>query len=315
MKKINVIGLLLTVLTSMSHATPESFGSIDLGFEMISYDEKIFIFGEELGQELEVINFIQHTMSYTAFDNKKYGFYLESSSTLFEEIETEIWNMSGYGHLQKNQLTMSTVDVKLLGAYSVGNHSQLLAGISFFSLNFTRSDLSREAGGDLLHSAIVSGALDSYLTEDQINEADCEADGIGDFDGLGEKGFCPSISTITENKNSVEFILGYLYDMNLGAPRELSWYAQADLTLPIWQRTINTAFGGTTLSRFGGGWGANARTGFRWSIAEKIKINVGVMANYKWKSQISVDADFRTLSVPEINYLNIQVVGGLVWYL
>ena len=229
MNKLIASALLAVAASTSVDAAPKSFGTIELGFENITYRENISIFGRELSQDSNIINPIQHTLSYTALEDKHYGFYLESTSTLFENFDTETWEMEGYGPIQRNDLMMSSIDVKLQGAYSIAKRSQLLAGLSFFVLDFTRSSLTRPIGGDSLHSDILTGVYDSQLTAAQIAEIDCEADGPGNSGADGEKGFCPSLGSVTESQSSAEFLLGYVYDTNLGLSRDFSWYAQAEL--------------------------------------------------------------------------------------
>lgn len=315
MKKIIMAGLIAASFSSGVYAEPKSFGSLEFGFETITYREDISIFGRELSQSSTIINPIQHSLSYTAFDNKKYGFYLESASTLFENYETEEWDLGGYGTIQSNDLLMSSIDVKVQGAYNFAERSQILAGLSFFVLDFTRSSLVRESGGDTFHQDIVGGVYDSFLTPEQIAEVDCDSDGPGNADDDGEKGFCTSLGSVSESQNSVEFLLGYLYDSNLSESRDFSWYAQAELAIPIWHRTTNSNFEGSALDSFGGGWGFNTRAGIRWSVSEKINLSLGTMFNYKSRDQVDEVVGSRTLSVPDIEYTNLQFVGGLVWYL
>ena len=87
MKKLILGSLMAASFASGAIAAPKSFGTMELGFETIVYREDISIFGRDLSQDSVIINPIQHTLSYTAFDNKKYGFYLESTSTLFETLD------------------------------------------------------------------------------------------------------------------------------------------------------------------------------------------------------------------------------------
>jgi hypothetical protein len=315
MKKLIACGLMAAAASSGVNAAPKSFGSVEVGFENITYRENISIFGRELSQDSNILNPIQHTLSYTAFDNKDYGFYLESTSTLFENFDTETWELDGYGPIQTNDLMMSSIDVKLQGAYNVAKRSQIIGGLSFFVLDFTRSSLARAAGGDAFHTDIVNGVYDAQLTAGQIAQVDCDSDGPGDGDNDGELGFCTSPGSVSESQNSVEFLLGYVYDTNLGLSREFSWYAQAELALPIWHRTANSNFQGEVLDEFGGGWGVNTRAGLRWSVSKKVNVTLGAVANYKTREQVTKTVSTGTLSVPEVEYTNIQFLAGLVWYL
>ena len=210
---------------------------------------------------------------------------------------------------------MSSIDVKLQGAYNVNNSSQIIGGLSFFVLDFTRSSLARASGGDAFHTDIVNGVYDAHLTAGQIAQVDCDSDGPGDGDNDGELGFCTSPGSVSESQNSVEFLFGYVYDTNLEANKDFSWYAQAELALPIWHRTANSNFQGEVLDEFGGGWGVNTRAGVRWSMSKNVNVTLGAAANYKTREQVTKTVSTGTLSVPEVEYTNIQFLAGLVWYL
>ena len=325
MKKIVLGSVLLASLASSVSAAPRSYGSIEFGFETINYKENFVLLGQELSQDSLIINPIQHSLSYTAIEsNEKLGFYLESTSTLFESIVDEDWSLGQYGEIQNNDLVMSSIDVKVQGAYNVAPHSQLLAGISFFVLDFTRSSFTRSSGGDFFHADIVNGNYDADLIANVTNPADqdaiinaenCDSDGPGDHDQDGEKGFCMSSGSVSESQNSVEFLFGYIYDSNFAERRDFSWYAQAELALPIWHRTTNSGFEGQALDEFGGGWGVNTRAGVRWSITKKVNFTLGAVATYKTRDKVSENVGARVLSVPKIDYTNVQMLAGLVWYL
>lgn len=316
MKKIILGCLAATTFASGVNAAPKSYSSLEFGFETITYREDISVLGQDLSQDSKIINPIQHTVAYTALDNAAYGFYLESTSTLFENYETEEWSLGGYGPIQTNDLLMSSIDVKVLSAYNMGDQSQFLMGVSLFVLDFTRSSLARPSGGKSLHDDIVAGNYDNFHSAEQVNDADCDADGPGDGDDDGEKGFCMSEGSISESQNSIELLLGYHYDSNLGLSNKFSWYAQGEFALPIWHRTTNSNFQGVTLDDFGGGWGLNARAGMRWSVTENFNLSLGAAANYKVRDQIDgTRDDGGSISVPNVEYTNIQFMAGLMWYL
>jgi len=323
MKKIIAAGLLLTSIGSVQ-AGPESFGSVELGIERITYRESLSLLGKDLSQDSTIYNPVQHTLSYTALrSNKNLGFYLESSSTLFENIATEHWSFGEYNEIQSNDFSVSSIDVKLQGAYNVSSHSQIITGFSFFTLDFTRSSTKREAGGNVLHAEILVdpnnpsvGKFDDQLSDDLKNGTDCDSPDFRDVNPLEVgKGFCTPVGAISESQNSVEYLFGYIYDSKFSGEAGVSWYAQADLALPIWHRTVNSKHEGVTLSEFGGGWGINTRAGVRVPITDKVNFTAGMMANYKTRAAVTDVVDGRDLFVPEIKYTNIQFLLGFVWYI
>jgi hypothetical protein len=317
MKKLICASVLAASFASGVDAAPKSFSSMEFGFETISYREDIdFLLGRKLSQDSTIVNPIQHTLSYTALEDKDWGFYIESTSTLFENYESEEWTLQDYGQIQTNDMLMRSIDVKVQGAYTLSRRSQLLAGVSLFVLDFTRSNFVREAGGDTLHADVIGGAFDALHTPAQLALENCEDIPRG-ADVQAGKGFCPTLGAVSEAQNSVEFLLGYIYDTNLGLSRKFSWFAQGEVALPIWHRTTNSNLpAGITLDEFGGGWGFNTRAGLRWSVTEKANITLGAGASFKTRDKVEgEDQNGGYIAVPSIDYTNIQVFAGLMWYI
>ena len=59
----------------------------------------------------------------------------------------------------------------------------------------------------------------------------------------------------------------------------------------------------------------NWRAGLRWSVSQKVNVTLGAVANYKTREKVTKVVGSRTLSVPEVEYINVQFLAGLVWYL
>ncbi len=51
------------------------------------------------------------------------------------------------------------------------------------------------------------------------------------------------------------------------------------------------------------------------SMSKNVNVTLGAAANYKTREQVTKTVSTGTLSVPEIEYTNIQFLAGLVWYL
>ncbi|MDP2561152.1 autotransporter outer membrane beta-barrel domain-containing protein [Psychrobium sp. 1_MG-2023] len=315
MKKVSLACLLLCSTSAMAEKGT-SFSELRVGFERISYSEVLADVANlgVLSQSISVTNPTVRQLSYSKLDDE-WGFYIDSAATLSADIDTETWSMNSFGDIQQNAFKIKANEIGARVAYNYSPLLQLTMGGKFSTSSFTRSNFKFvQPGAKSFDDALIAlprtpedsvprFLLPSQTTNDAITPQQ-------ELDGR----VLPVVS-VTEDQMSMIFNAGVRYDTQFNKQaQDFTWYAEADVGVPVYNEIQNTQFETTTLSENFNGIDLTARAGLRYHLTEKVAIVAGVDALYKKRDVVSkVLENGKRLRVPEVEYDNIAVTAGIYW--
>jgi len=314
MKKILYITA-LAATCSVQAAKHPSFSEIKIGFETIGYSEAL---GDVAGlgalsQSIDVTNPVIRQISYSGI-NESWGLYIDSAATISSEIETETWSIGEFGEVQENVFTMKANEIGIKAAYNWSNALQLTLGSKIYTSSFTRSHFN----------FVNPGATAFDLALQNLAEPGEDAPRFtlpgqsGDQAGVpiqNNPSYLVPVVAVSEDQMGILLVAGARYDSHLvDSFNNISWYAEGEISTPMYSRTQNTKYETTTLTENFNGWGASVRFGARYHILDNTAIIVGVDALYKERDAVTdtLDGGGR-VRVPEIEYSNVSFSAGIHW--
>ncbi|KZN48088.1 hypothetical protein [Pseudoalteromonas luteoviolacea] len=291
-----------------------SFSEIRLGFETINYNESLSDvagFGE-LSQSVSVTNPTIRQLSYTGIDDK-WGYYIGSAATIATSIDSETWSLKDFGAIQSNDFKVKANEIAFTGAYNYTPAMQITMGMRIYTSSFTRSNFKFvNPGATRFDQALQDLPRDEH---DPVARFDLPGQAKDGDDLLqNNPASIVSVVSVTEDQMGVLASLGARYDSKLSKSFEnLSWYAEGEITVPVYSHVQNTKFETTSLTDSFNGWGVMARAGVRYQVAEHIAFMTGIDTYYKERSAVSEEVNGRRYRVPNTEYSNISITAGLQW--
>ncbi|WP_125782514.1 autotransporter outer membrane beta-barrel domain-containing protein [Pseudoalteromonas rubra] len=324
MNKSLVMACCLVSGTAAAAPNP-SYSEIRLGFESIDYSEALNDLSGlgRLTQDATVSNPTIRQLSYSGI-NEDWGVYIGAAATIYTGLDTETWYVNdftdpndsavkhNFGAVQTNDFKVKSNEIAMSAAYHYTRAFQFTFGGRVFTSSFTRSNyqFAQPGAGDfdrVLQSA-PRGENDPVA---RFNLPGQNNTGEGDLEGL--PGNLQSVVSTTEDQMSIIAAAGVRYDSQLkDSFKKLSWYLDAEVSLPVYTRVQNTRNIEKTLSESFNGWGLQGRAGIRYQVLDNIALMLGVDASYKERDAISESAGSRR-SVPDIEYVNYAITAGLQW--
>lgn len=281
------LGICCLLISCNTFAKNSSFSEIDIGFEHITYKESLDdVAGQgQLRQSISVTNPSAHNLSYSGI-NEKWGFYLEGTTTLATQLNTEHWSIGSFGEIQQNEFRVKASDIGLKAAYNLTNSWQVLTGARFSASAYTRSNFTKvQPGAERFEEAIAPSTFETFQ------------------------------GAISEDQYALLFTLGTRYDSRWAKPSsKWSWYAEADINTPIYAAVQNTAYPNQTLSDSFHGWGLAGKCGIRYKALDHLSIKLGLYAQTQYRDAVVVhtDSGLRT-RVPDIELINVGTGLGISW--
>lgn len=317
MKKALILSSVLVSSSAIAAPNP-SYSEIRLGFETIDYNEQLgSVAGlTGLSQSATVSNPAIRQLSYTGI-NDDWGYYIGSSATLATSIDEEVWSTDKFGDIQKNDFKMKANEIELTAAYNFSKAIQFTFGARIHTSSFTRSGFAFvRPGAEQLDEALK--AL-RYTDEDTgvevVPRFDLSGQRKGANDPLADNpSYLTPVVSVTEDQLGFIGAAGIRYDSRLAdAFNDFSWYAEAEVSTPIYSRVQNTSKAAVTLTDNFNGWGVMARAGIRYQLVEHISVMLGVDGQYKERDAISEEVNDQRSRVPNIEYSNVSISAGLQW--
>ncbi|KNC68337.1 autotransporter outer membrane beta-barrel domain-containing protein [Pseudoalteromonas ardens] len=302
-----------------------SFSEIRLGFESIEYSEALNDLSGlgRLTQDAKVRNPTIRQLSYSGI-NDDWGVYIGTAATIYPGLDTETWYVNDFqdpndsavthqfGAVQHNDFKLKSNEIAMSAAYNMTRALQVTMGGRIFTASFTRSDFRfAQPGAGQFDQVLQSAPRGDGDPVARFNLPGQNNTGTGDLEGLPGN-LQPAVST-TEDQLSIIAAAGLRYDSKLQEPsNKFSWYADAEVTLPVYTRVQNTRTIERTLSETFNGWGVQGRAGVRYQVFESIAVMAGLDVSYKERDAIS-ESDGSRRTVPDIEYTNISLSAGIQW--
>ncbi|HAU04261.1 MAG TPA: hypothetical protein DCS78_05270, partial [Pseudoalteromonas shioyasakiensis] len=267
----------------------------------------------KLSQSIDVTNPAIRQISYTGIDDD-WGFYIESAATISTEIETETWHLAEFGDIQENAFKTKANEIGFKGAYNFSKAVQFTLGTKFFTSSFTRSNFAFvQPGAAAFDEALIA------ISDDPDNPARFTLPGMNNANNVGDQQDYNSqlrpVVSVSEDQMGILLTLGARYDSRLkDSFNKYSWYAEAELSTPMYSEIQNTQFETTTLTDSFNGWGVLGRVGLRYQIMSHIALMGGIDAQYKSRDIVTKNLENgQRLRVPEVEYSNVSFAVGLQW--
>ncbi|MCF2910200.1 autotransporter outer membrane beta-barrel domain-containing protein [Pseudoalteromonas sp. DL2-H2.2] len=324
MNKSLIMACCLVSGTAAAAPNP-SYSEIRLGFESIDYSEALNDLSGlgRLTQDATVSNPTIRQLSYSGI-NDDWGVYIGTAATIYTGLDTETWYVNDFtdpndssvthqfGAVQTNDFKVKSNEIALSAAYNMTRALQVTMGGRVFTTSFTRSDFQFAQPGagqfDQVLQSAPRGENDPVARFNLPGQNNLDS---GDLEGL--PGNLQSVVSTTEDQMSIIAAAGLRYDSKLqDAFNKFSWYADAEVTLPVYTRVQNTRTIEKTLSETFNGWGIQARAGVRYQVFKTIAVMAGVDASYKERDAIS-ESDGNRRTVPDIEYTNLSLSAGIQW--
>lgn len=267
----------------------DSFSEIDFGLDHIKYQENLTDVGHlkergHLRQSVAVTNPTIRNVSYSGLSDN-WGLFIRGSSTLATSVEDEQWRLGEFGIIQKDDYKLKFSDISLSVAYSLASNVLVVAGGDFTTYSFTRSNFTHVEPGATAFSKAISP---------------------GKFEVIA--------GAINEDQYAFLTNVGVRYDTRLGHSSDrLSYYAQADMLLPVYTMVQNTTIAGKSLTDSLNGWGVSAVAGLRFSLTRKLAIKAGVNALYGERDEIIYVQNDNRMRVPNIRLTTLGFGLGISW--
>ncbi|ALU43736.1 hypothetical protein [Pseudoalteromonas rubra] len=324
MKKLLIMACCVMTGTAVAAPNP-SFSEIRLGFESIDYSEALNDLSGlgSLSQDAKVRNPTIRQLSYSGI-NDDWGIYIGSAATIYSGLDTETWYVNGFtdpndssvthnfGAVQHNDFKAKSNEIAMSAAYNMTRALQVTFGGRVFTTSFTRSDFRfAQPGAEQFDQVLQSAPRGENDPVARFNLPGQNATGAGALEGL--PGNLQSVISTTEDQMSIIAAAGVRYDSKLqDAFSDFSWYADAEVTVPVYTRVQNTRTIESSLSETFNGWGLQARAGVRYQVFKTIAVMAGVDAVYKERDSISISDGVRR-TVPDTEYTNLSFSAGIQW--
>lgn len=313
---LNTCALSISCLIfSHSAFAKNSFSEVRAGFEYVKYHEKLSDVAGlgELSQAISVVNPAVRQISYSPV-NEQWGLYIDSAATIASDIDTETWSVDSFGAVQQNAFKIKANEIGFKAAYHLSPALQVVSGVKLYTLSFTRSNfkfvqpgakafddalkaLPRDPGDPVPRFVLPGQFYDDAVTGQENNP-----------------GYLSPVVTVSEDQMGVLLVAGMRFDTWFdSSAAKVSWYAEAEVSTPMYSQIQNTQFETTTLSESFNGFGLYTRLGARYHLTENISLVTGVDAYYKKRDAVVGNLGERRLSVPDIDYVNVSYSLGLFW--
>lgn len=292
-----------------------SFSEVRIGFEYIKYHERLKDVAGlgELSQTIDVLNPAIRQSSYSPV-NADWGMYIDSAATISSDIDTETWSIKQFGDIQQNAFKVKANEIGFKAAYNVSPALQAIAGTKLYTLSFTRSNFKFvQPGAKALDDALIAlprepgDPVPRFVLPGQFYEDATTGQ-------QNSPSYLTPVVTVSEDQMGVLLVAGLRYDTWFASKTDnLSWYAELEMSTPIYSQIQNTQFETTTLTESFNGYGLYTRLGTRYHLTENISLVAGLDAYYKKRDAVVGSLGERRLSVPDIDYFNISYSLGLFW--
>ncbi|PLX86221.1 MAG: hypothetical protein C0618_09590 [Desulfuromonas sp.] len=296
-----------------------SFTTLGVGVETVTYQEKTRLRdGNPVETDTTLVNVVQRSAGYTGV-SERFGFYLETLSSLSTGTDQEEWDHSVAGIIQTNEMKVQTSEFNLLGAYHVRPGHMVTAGLDVFSLNFTRSDV--RTSNQVQNAALGAVSEDSFSFVAELGYRYDSSfvrpkQSLGYH--LGAKASFPIFYKVynsgsAELQRQVDASGNYIYQTGHNAA---DGHVDADgyLTDGVYEEdhyvTEIVHSDPVDLEKFGGGgYGLGADAGVTWRLNDKFSLHASVEFVHKWRDELKEN----NYTLPEVTVTIVRGLGGLVW--
>src|SRR5690606_30897645 len=283
------IGLLslasgITQANESNHFENLSYSYFGLGIDTLVYREELENFlGTSIETDYSSTTPLQRSGGYTSI-NDDWGFSITTLSTLFSQEEEEDWNVSGYGTIQNNKMSLSRQEVNLLAHHHFRTGYHLCVCAYYSKVGFNRHHFRSGEGTDKFRAERL--APGQTFNPEQIG------------------------GSVSEEQVTIKFKAGVGYDSYFINTNEgLRFNYEASIGLPIYRRVINAIDEIEMTEMFSKGASINAAIGIGWQFSKHFSVNYRIEGIYSYYSKMEQG----NLTVPDIHMYGIANFASVYW--
>ena len=309
----------------------EAFSFIGFGVGEISYSESgILSSGVKFKTTPSTTNIFNQSGGYSPI-GKKYGFYINTLSTLTSSNSNEYWQALGTvtkgelsnsvdGIYQENVVSSSQNELHILLSYMFKPGHQVIAGGSYNKTLWDRNSFTNGEDIDDFNNAHLTPAVGN---EDVIGQGaeDLNNNGLLDLNELTSYyGVSPedSIVNFTETFTSSVLQLGYFYDSRfIKNANKLRLIGGVSFGLPLYYSVNNTSRAQMEFTDSFNGYNLRGYAGIGWRFTKSIGVLAKFEYSYRTRDEVVVGLGYneelqreRNALIPEneIEYWNASIV-------
>ena len=290
--------IVLVITSAHARATDgianNSFSSFGIGIQVLGYQEDFSGIDFNINSSTTPISVVQYSGAYTAINDTD-GFYINTTSPLFNVSSTEDWEVSpglvippaNFPNVQSNhtELGLSHINLFFSRLYAPGQQARI--GVRYSTHNFTRYNFSAGLDAQDFNQWLIDTEPDNLDYADGIAFAipGCTNDTSPPVYEMA----CTSVA-ILEQVSTLSLSIGYKYDTyfirGYTGPR---FSFATTLATPIFYIVNNTLSPGTNLiGSFGGGYDISTNLSLAIIDKNSFQLNLGMDAALMHRNQVSL---------------------------
>jgi len=278
----------------------KNYSLFTLGYESVAYKE-------DTGAGISATspntgNIIQYSKGYTAL-NEDFGFYITTASPLVANTTTESWDVNGFGLVQQNRRNVRVNDLSIDLALNQGADLQILAGLGWKALAFSRSAFSYPKGTQGNYNAATQ--IFTPVANGSVQEI---------VSAAGTKQYITrQPGAIYENASSASLRLGVNYDSFFsGSSQDWRWIGGVMASVPIYYGVENSNFPNTSWTSYFKGYDIEVNAGVGIPLTEKLQLLFLASGSHAYRPRTSIDVATSGF-VPNTTIDVFRSSMGLIW--